>query len=399
MRIAFLALNPTDSVTEGFLPAAHQLGAEVVLLTDDPPAHATAYAGCLSAPREIVHCNVRDIQQVIGVLSRLGGWDVIFSNSDHLQTQCALAAAYFGLPGKDWMAAARAKNKGLMRRHLAQAGLDLIFSVELAPGDDPATLSTKKPPYPCVVKPREGVASEDVYLVEGSAELASRVAEIRTRRPGKTLVIEQFLDGPLHTLDTLGDSTGHIQVLGGFQVTNSPPPYFIGERLDWRPRLPSPVEKQLLLQLEALGVGFGACHTEFILQDAGPRLVEVNYRLIMDQCDLLLRDLLDARIFEYVLLTHLGQPAPQLPTTTPHGRLDYVFARSNGVLRAAPDAHDVDGDVRLSYRPLRQLGDTVTLSHSERDCLGVLRAIGANQQSVDAAVEQFMAANRWELQA
>lgn len=36
MRMYLLALNPTDSVTEGFLPAAARLGLDVTILTDQP---------------------------------------------------------------------------------------------------------------------------------------------------------------------------------------------------------------------------------------------------------------------------------------------------------------------------------------------------------------------------
>jgi biotin carboxylase len=398
MQIAFLALNPTDSVTDGFLPAGRRLGAEVTLLTDSPDAHAGAYTRREAKPATIIGCDVRDTREVIGVLSRRGIPDAIFTNSDHLQTQGALAASYFGLPAKDWTATLRAKNKGLMRRHLAQEGVDTVFSAELGPADDPAALAaTADLPYPCIVKPREGVASEDVVLVGDAAELIKLAHEIRGRRPADTLVVEEFLDGPLHTHDTLGDASGRLHVLGGFRTRLSPPPYFIEEGLDWRPALPATVRDSLLRQLGALGVGFGACHTEFVLQGDRPRLVEVNYRIIGDQCDLLLADLLDVPLFEYVLRAHLGADVPSVPGTARHARVEYVYARSGGVLRTAPEAQDLDGDARLSYRPLRPLGDTVALSHTNRDYLGVLRAVGPDRATVDHAVEEFLANHQWDV--
>jgi len=398
VQIVILALNPTDSVTEGFLPAAERLGAEVSLLTDTPDAHARAYANRTCAPRTIVDCNVTEARDVVGLLSRLGRPDAVFTNSDHLQTQAALAAGYFGLPGKDWTATLRAKNKALMRQHLAPA--DPVFSAELGPKDDPAALAASpQTPYPCVVKPREGVASEDVVLVGDAVELVEQAERIRDRRPTDALVIEEFLDGPLHTLETLGDAAGDLRVLGGFRTRLSPRPYFIEEGLDWRPELPAAVQRSVLDQLAALGVRFGACHTEFVLQGDRARLVEVNYRIIGDQCDLLLADVLDEPVFEHVLRTHLGGDVPSGPPPTDrrHARVEYVYARSGGVLCAAPEAQDLDGAVRLSYRPLRPLGDTVTLTRTNRDYLGVLRAVGADRRGVDRAVEEFLAAHRWEL--
>jgi biotin carboxylase len=403
MRLYLLAVNPTDSVTEGFLPAAVRLGLEVTVLTEAAhvDAHRRAYAGAGLPEIEILACEVRDFREVVGCVSRHRAPDAIFSNSDHLQTQAALAAGYFGLPGKDWTAALRAKNKAEMRRHLAASGVDTVWSAELTAGADPSALAARPDvPYPCVIKPREGVASEDVVLAGDAEELRRRCGEIQARRPGADLVVEEFLPGELHTLETLGD--GRVtHVLGGFRTWLSPPPHFVEERLDFIPETPPPVVERILAQLDVLGVGFGACHTEYMLQDGRPRLVEVNYRAIGDQCDLMLAELLDIPLFEYILRTHLGEPLPAVLSTGRHraARIDWPCADRAGRLAAAPAAIDLtaDGGVRLAYRPLRALGERHELYRTNRDYLGVIRATGADRAGVDGAEEDFRAAQRWEI--
>ncbi|QYX83475.1 ATP-grasp domain-containing protein [Streptomyces akebiae] len=398
MRLYLLALNPTDSVTEGFLPAAVRLGLDVTLLTDQPDAHRAArpeHPGI-----EVLGCDVRDHRAVISRISTHHRPDAIFTNSDHLQTQAALAAHYFDLPGKDWRAALRTKDKGEMRRHLAAAGVDAVWSEEItAPADLTGPLVVDAP-YPCVVKPREGVASEDVVLVDTAADLVARAGEILGRRPGATLVVEEYLPGELYTLETLGD--GRVRhVLGGFHTELSPPPYFIEERLTFVPAHPEPVVAQVLAQLDALGVGFGACHTEFVVHDGRARVIEVNYRAIGDQCDLLLAQLLDIPLFEHILRTHLGDPLPADLGIRRDGaaRLEYPCADRAGTLVTAPAATDVTVDgVRLTYRPLRAPGEHHELYGTNRDYLGVLRATGTAQQSVDRAVVGFLADRRWEIQ-
>ncbi|MEU6028984.1 ATP-grasp domain-containing protein [Streptomyces tauricus] len=392
MRMYLLALNPTDSVTEGFLPAAARLGLDVTVLTDQPDAHRRVY------PRiEIVECDVRDFRSVVSRISTLGRPDAVFSNSDHLQTQAALAADYFGLPGKDWRVALRTKDKAEMRRRLASAGVDTVWSAEVTEDTDVAALDV---PYPCVVKPREGVASEDVVRVEGPEELVARCAGIRSRRPGAALVVEEYLPGELYTLETLGD--GRVRhVLGGFHTVLSPPPYFIEERLTFVAAHPEAVVTQVLAQLDALGVGFGACHTEFVVHEGRARIIEVNYRAIGDQCDLLLAHLLEIPLFEHILRTHLGEPLPASLGARRDGvaRLDYPCAVSAGTLTAAPAAADltVDG-VRLTYRPLREVGERHEVYRTNRDFLGVVRATGTVQEDVDKAVTGFLAGQRWEIQ-
>ncbi|MBT2478868.1 acetyl-CoA carboxylase biotin carboxylase subunit family protein [Streptomyces sp. ISL-94] len=394
MRLYLLALNPTDSVTEGFLPAAARLGLAVTLLTDEPEAHRRTYPDI-----EVLHCDVRDFRAVITRISTHHAPDAVFANSDHLQTQAALAAEYFGLPAKSWQAALRTKDKAHMRRHLTATGADSVWSTELAAGDDAAELTRSDVPYPCVVKPREGVASEDVVLVEGPEELVLRCKEIQARRPGAALVVEEYLAGELYTLETLGDgSTRHV--LGGFHTELSAPPYFIEERMTFVRAHPAPVVAQVLAQLDALGIGFGICHTEFAVHEGSARIIEVNYRAIGDQCDLLLAQLLGIPLFELVLRTHLGEPLPADLGARDDGaaRLEYPCAERAGTLTAAPAAADlvVDG-VRLTYRPLREVGETHQLHHTNRDYLGVLRATGTDQGTVDRVAAGFLAAQRWEI--
>jgi biotin carboxylase len=394
MRLYLLALNPTDAVTEGFLPAAARLGLDVTVLTDQPGAHRQVCPDI-----EILECDVRDFRAVITRIATHHTPDAVFTNSDHLQTQAALAADYFGLPAKPWQAALRAKDKAHMRRHLAATGADTVWSTELAAGQDPAHLTGLDVPYSCVVKPREGVASEDVVLVDSPEDLVLRCKEIQARRPEAALVVEEYLAGELYTLETLGD--GRIRhVLGGFHTELSPPPYFIEERLTFVPAHPEPVVAQILAQLDALGVGFGACHTEFVVHEGRARIIEVNYRAIGDQCDLLLAQLLDIPLFQHILRTHLGEPLPADLGTRTDGaaRLEYPCADSAGTLTAAPSAADltVDG-VRLTYRPLRDVGERHELYHTNRDYVGIVRATGTDQETVDRVVADFLAAQRWEI--
>ncbi|MEU1936301.1 acetyl-CoA carboxylase biotin carboxylase subunit family protein [Streptomyces coeruleorubidus] len=390
MRLYLLALNPTDSVTEGFLPAAARLGLDVTMLTDQPGAHRRTCPDI-----EVLECDVRDFRAVVACMSGRHRPDAVFTNSDHLQTQAALAAAYFGLPGKDWRAALRCKDKAEMRRRLAAAGVDTVWSAELA---EPAPLDA---PYPCVVKPREGVASEDVVLVDGPEDLVTRAKEILERRPGTTLVVEEYLPGELHTLETLGD--GRVRhVLGGFRTELSPPPHFVEERLTFVPVHPEPVVTQVLGQLDALGVGFGACHTEFVVHEGRARIIEVNYRNIGDQCDLLLARLLDIPLFELVLRAHLGEPLPAELGARRDGAalVEYPCADRAGTLTDAPGAADLTvGGVRLTYRPLRAVGERHELYRTNRDYLGVLRATGTDQETVDRVAAGFLATLRWEIEA
>ena len=337
MRLGLVAAKPTDAVTYGLLPAAARLGLEVFLLTDRPDGHAGALARARpdlgrmgpgaadlgpvgqeaadlgpvgqGVQARIVGCDVHDARALVGRIAGLPRMDAVFSNSDHLQAQTALAAHYFGLPGKDWRSCLRAKNKPLMRRRLAETGAEKVTAAEIAPGDEPPAGL----PYPVVLKPAEGVASEDVTLVGSPGELAERCAEFFGRRPGGKLMAEEYLPGTLRTLETLGDGET-TWVLGGFLTTMSALPWFVEERLTWDPLPPGEELDHVRRALGDLGVSFGACHTEFICDgQGGARLVEVNDRLIGDHDEFLLAELLDDDLFERVLRGAPGRAAARGP--------------------------------------------------------------------------------------
>ncbi|TDD59635.1 ATP-grasp domain-containing protein [Kribbella antibiotica] len=398
MRLYLLALNPTDSVTEGFLPAAARLGLEVIVLTNSVDAHREAYKD-FPHPPEIRNCSVRDFRAVIGEISRHHKPDAIFTNSDHLQAQAALAAQYFGLPGKDWQAAYRAKNKAEARRWLSAAGVDTVWAAELAPGQDASTLTDI--PFPCVVKPREGVASEDVALVDDLAGLTQFAAGVWERRPDDTLLVEEFLTGELHTLETLGDGATR-QVVGAFRTAISEPPAFIELSLEFVGAHPPAITDQVLAQLDALGVGFGACHTEFVVQaDGRARLIEVNYRSIGDRLDLALVDILGIPYFEHVLRIHLGEPLPaDLGARADRASYSlYICADRAGTLTAAPEPFDrvVDG-IALSYQTFREVGATHPLYNTNRDYLGVIQGIGPDRAALRRIAEEFVAESVWTIE-
>jgi biotin carboxylase len=346
-------------------------------------------------------CDVWDARQLIAAIAALPAQDAIFSNSDHLQAQTALAAQYFGLPGKDWRSAMRAKNKSLMRRRLSEAGTEHVAAIEIRPG-------ASHPPhglrYPVVLKPAEGVASEDVMLVNSAAELAERSAQVLARRPGETLLAEQYLPGGLRTLETIQDGRT-TWVLGGFRTRLSPLPFFIEERLTWDALVPDSGREHVLAALSALGHSFGACHTEYADGDGGPWLIEVNDRMIGDHGDFLLCDLFGIDLFEIVLRVYLGQPLPPGPPPAPaggnaHALIDYVIADRPGVLTAAPPAQgqrSAEAGVMLSYRPLREVGDTIELTHTNRDYLGEICAIGSDPVAVESSVAAMRAAGTWEI--
>ncbi|AWK76745.1 hypothetical protein CBI38_35500 (plasmid) [Rhodococcus oxybenzonivorans] len=407
MTLYLTALNPTDAVTHGVLPAAARLGLPTVVLTDDPDAHRTRYADHPHPPAAVELADVREAgsvaARVFALTERYGAATAVLSNSDHLQAATAQTAELLGLPGKDWRAALRCKNKYLTRRALTESALDTVASVEIGPTDDVRTTAADLP-FPAVVKPREGVASEDVLLVEDLEGLEAEVARVRARRGAIALVAEEYLPGELYTYDTLGDGE-RLHHFGSWRTTLGAPPFFAEHRREWHPRLPAAVETHLRAQLAALGVGFGACHTEFVIDGDRARIIEVNYRLIGDTMDLICAELLGIDLFAELIQLHLGRPLrgdlPDPVDLGRHARIDYVTADRAGTLTEAPPPlrTALPGGISLGHRQLREIGVSAPLHGTNRDYLSVVHAIGPAPDPVDAAVEDYLASHTWTVTA
>ncbi len=253
-----------DAVTHGFVPAAKAMDLHVVLITDHKLSHLElASRDSHFNPDAILECDVFNPLEIIETITENElKPDAIFSNSDHLQTSTAICAQFFGLPAKDWSVTLKAKNKHLTRQVLNEKALPNTQSCLLHRHSNVALGMA----FPVVAKPKEGVASLDVQRCDSQSELDAYCDAFWQKHPNAAILVEQFLQGPLVTLETLGDGERLIAV-GGFDVSLSEPPYFIETAADWNGPNGIAHREACLAQLKAFGVGFGVCHSEFIITE------------------------------------------------------------------------------------------------------------------------------------
>lgn len=141
-----------DAVTHGFVPAANALNGMTVLITDHKFDHLQlAATDKRFAPDLILECDVFNPLDIIDTIVSQGlNPQLVFSNSDHLQTSTAIVAEFFHLPAKPWQTCLKAKNKHLTRHHLDILGLPSVVSWLLTTDSAlPADLT-----FPLVAKPK-----------------------------------------------------------------------------------------------------------------------------------------------------------------------------------------------------------------------------------------------------
>ncbi|MFA5985333.1 MAG: hypothetical protein WC782_15055 [Methylococcaceae bacterium] len=396
-ELIIMAHVPTESVNDGFLPAARSLGLLPVLITDQAEAHRQHFgqSGLQAYPEAIISCDVFNPLAVIEAISRRRQKPVaVFSNSDHLQTSTAIVAEYYQLPGKPWEVAYRAKNKAEMRTFFQQQGIETLrhaVAFEL----ESLVKASAYVGYPCVIKPREGVASQNVCLAQDYHQLYVHCLAVWQSHPGLAMLIEEYLEGPLYTLETLGDGET-LSAIGGFQVHLSAPPHFVELAASWQHDVTG--HEEILAQIRRFGIGFGACHSEFVLTANGPRLIEINYRCIGDRRDFLLGQVWGINLFAEVLQLHLGAPVPTFALASRTAVIRYLTPTNAGRVRLAPDAFSCHvGSTEVGLHVLRKVGDEIAITHSNKDYLGILTCVGTDATHVQHMLSQAGNELSWEI--
>lgn len=388
--IVFLTHVVNRTVTDGYLPAAIALGLPVYILTDQALAHQAHFgeANLTAYPTEILDCDVFNAHAIIELLLQKNiDPAAIFSNSDHIQAACAQAASFFGLPSKNWATCYRAKNKFAMRQFLQLRGMPSTWFTSLHNLQD---LNELTPVLPCVVKPQQGVASVNVQLCETALQLENYCRTYWQNYPGQALIAEEFIPGMVFTVETLGDGE-KILPLGGFDVQVSSPPHFIEKNATWVDSIQSEHRKLAFEQLRKFGVGFGCCHGEFVLTPDGPRLIEINYRTIGGNKDFLINRLSKDCYFKQVIKIYLGEKLPNHFSIPGEAVAQYYTAAKSGRLVYQPKEFECEQPFFMQFQNLKQSGDQIVQSNSDRDRLSILIAHRSAENTGEDSLEKMVA--------
>lgn len=378
-----------DAVIHGFTPAAQSITETTIILTDHKLDHLKeASLNNSFLPDLVLECDVFNPLDIIDTIVNQGlKPDILFSNSDHLQTACAIAAEFFGLPAKPWRTCLKAKNKYLTRQHLQELELPSVQSWLL----NNHSALPQDILFPVVAKPKEGVASMDVSRCDNEQQLNAYCQSFWQKYHCGAILLERFIEGPLITLETLGN--GHdLVAIGGFDVSLSKPPYFIETSAIWNGPVTSQYREQCLAQLKAFGVGFGVCHSEFIISNNGPVLVEINYRSIGDGREFLLDNLAHYSWFESILRLHCNRTLPQNPVIHGSALIHYLVAEQDGIVtQQAPSFSLQQDDVHVQYQVLKQEGESLIRSFSNKDYLARLTLTSPAIKELNASLQATLA--------
>lgn len=301
---------------------------------------------------EINPFNDDALQREVQALHRQQPLDAVLCLVDTRVPHAARLAASLGLPGLDPASAQRLRDKYEIRCHLREQGITQP-AFALACNNEELQQAVATLGLPLLIKPADGYGSQNIVVLRHEEDLDPLLSPLEHMLPSHAdyglgvkandrLLVERLLDGTIIGCDTLSRNGQH-QLLGIHEKSFVPAPSFTIRGGCFTPAHPgfADIEHYLFTLLDAVGFNHGAAHTELILGADGPRLIEINPRLVGARIPRLVSLALGYSHHQAVIALHCGQALP-VPGKARVAVSRWLLGRESGRLRRLqlPDWHD-----------------------------------------------------------
>lgn len=339
-HVVFVEMSMTGA-GERCLEYSRRQGYAVTVVARDPARYATVPFG----PGELVACDTNDPRTLLDAVAALHDRhriDGITTTHDFYTPQAALAAQTLGLPGLGYEAAAGVRNKHRMRLALERDCPDLNPHFRLVHAEAEALSTASEWGLPLIAKPPDANDSWSVALLTSPAQVAEYMRAAATWQRNSSgqpfspgVLLEGFIDGTEHSVETVQHVGGGIQLIGvtGKRLLGVEDGHFAEAGILFPLRGPTVelIFREVSRALEALHVDCGVVHTECRVADGRVKILEVNARLAGDMLGSHMIELaLGASAVQQVVEAALGHAVAWRPTRQAGAGMDSACMPRSG---------------------------------------------------------------------
>jgi biotin carboxylase len=299
--------------------------------------------------------------------------------------------------------AVQLRDKYSVRRTLAEAG---IAQPDFALARSNADLKqvVEQLGLPLLIKPSDGYASQNIAVLRYPEDLDPLWSPLEDMLPSHAdyglgvrandrLVVERLLEGTVIGCDTLSVD-GHHRLLGIHEKLFFEAPSFAIQGSCFATDHPQwdAIESYVLSILDILHFSCGATHTELMLTADGPRLIEVNGRMVGAKIARLANYALDWSFHSAVIDMHLGH-VPEMPVSRAQpvfAVTRWIVAENVGVLEQVCLSIVSDPRIRC-VEMMKQAGDAVRPPIENADRIGYVMVCANTRAAAETLAEQFVA--------
>ncbi len=367
----------------------------------------------LAAARELIEISPFDyaaVEQRILALHAHRPIDAVLCLIDIRMTEAARLAERLGVRHLNPASAALLRDKFDVRSRLAEQGLAQPEFM-LAQSNQELQQAVKTMGLPVLIKPADGYGSQNIILLRHPEDLDPMLSPLDDLLPCRAdyglgvlandrWLVERYLSGRFIGCDTL-TVDGRHQLLGINEKLFFEPPSFAIFGGCFTPNNPTveAIERYVFAALDAVGFDCGAAHTELMLTDSGPQLIEINSRLVGAKIARLIGYALDRSIHADLISLHLGETLAPLTTQTPAVAVTrWIVADREGILERVDLPLQPAPGVRC-VELLKLPGDRVRRPLQNADRIGYVMTCAASRAEAEQLADDFLAQTRVCLQA
>jgi biotin carboxylase len=357
-----LLMTPATYRAGAYFDAAGRLDVEVIRGLDLPRALAEEWGVQLALDFADLDASVATLKEA----HARQPFDAIVPVDDSATILAARANAALGLPWNPLEAAEAARDKGLMRRLMAEAGVPSPVFRRFSLATDPRDIA-QQVSYPCVVKPLRLSGSRGVIRANTPDELVAAVARLEriliddgNVRETTDILVEDFIPGVEVALDGLLRENG-LHVLALFDKPDPLDGPFFEETIYTTPSRLSPETQAAIVECAAraaaaIGLRDGPIHAELRVNERGPWMVEIAGRSIGGLCSTIL-EFGAGMCLEELLLRHaLRMDLPSLERAGDAAGAMMIPIPKGGVMRAVHGVEEAEAvphitGVEITIRP------------------------------------------------
>ena len=261
------------------LPAikqAKEMGLNVVAVDMNPDAIGFKEEGI---KKEVI--STIDIPKVVEAAKNHKIDGIMTLASDMPMRTVAAVAKEMHLVGIDEQTAINATNKYEMRKALKEGGVPIPLFYRVSNIEE---LNTILPNFTgkFITKPADNSGSRGIYLVDDKSKAVEAFKYSKANSRNGDVVVEEYMEGPEVSVETLTvDGVCHVIQITDKLTTGAP--HFVEMGHSQPSQLSLEVQERIkevtIAANRAIGIKNGPSHTEIIVTNEGPKIVELGARL------------------------------------------------------------------------------------------------------------------------
>ena len=317
-------------------------------------------------------------------------------------TEAARLSEKLGLEYLNVTSARLMRDKYRVRCKLNEKGIVQPEFV-LATSNDDLKRAVEHLGLPVLIKPADGYGSQNIVVLRYPEDLDPLLSPLENLLPCKAdyglgvvsndrLLVERFMEGQVIGCDTL-TADGKHKLLGIHEKLFFESPSFAIRGGCFTPNRSEfeAIENYIFTLLDAVGFNCGATHTELMLTAEGPRLIEINPRIVGAKIPRLVGLALNRSMHKDLIKIHLGLGLPYIPDDSSMVAVSrWIVADQAGVLDSVVLPTSVDDHVR-SVEILKKSGAFIRPPLENADRIGFVMVTASSKSEAEQIADDFVA--------